>query len=129
MKCVCKQDLQQMEIIQLKLWVAQAKYPNESQILNYSFIFIHTIVYDFVTFCVPVTETGCMARQRGLLGGRGTGSRSALSSHSPGVKTKVTGQSFLSTTRPPGYERVYLPLCKVADTSFHIQGDEDHQLF
>ena len=26
-------------------------------------------------------------------------------------------------TRPPGYERVYLPLCKVADTPFHIQGD------
>ena len=24
-----------------------------------------------------------------------------------------------------GYERVYLPLCKVADTPFHIQGDED----
>ena len=22
-----------------------------------------------------------------------------------------------------GYERVYLPLCKVADTPFHIQGD------
>ena len=25
--------------------------------------------------------------------------------------------------RPLGYERVYLPLCKVADTPFHIQGD------
>ena len=24
---------------------------------------------------------------------------------------------------PLGYERVYLPLCKVADTLFHIQGD------
>ena len=24
---------------------------------------------------------------------------------------------------PLGYERVYLPLCKVADTPFHIQGD------
>ena len=24
--------------------------------------------------------------------------------------------------RPLGYERVYLPLCKVADTPFHIQG-------
>ena len=23
-----------------------------------------------------------------------------------------------------GYERVYLPLCKVADTPFHVQGDE-----
>ena len=23
-----------------------------------------------------------------------------------------------------GYERVYLPLCKVADTPFHIQGDD-----
>ena len=26
--------------------------------------------------------------------------------------------------RPIGYERVYLPLCKVADTPFHIQGNE-----
>ena len=26
--------------------------------------------------------------------------------------------------RPLGYERVYLPLFKVADTPFHIQGDE-----
>ena len=25
---------------------------------------------------------------------------------------------------PIGYEKVYLPLCKVADTPFHIQGDE-----
>ena len=24
---------------------------------------------------------------------------------------------------PLGYERVYLPLCRVADTPFHIQGD------
>ena len=24
--------------------------------------------------------------------------------------------------RPLGYEKVYLPLCKVADTPFHIQG-------
>ena len=28
------------------------------------------------------------------------------------------------TFRPLGYERVYLPLCNVADTPFHIQGDE-----
>ena len=28
-----------------------------------------------------------------------------------------------STCRVLGYERVYLPLCKVADTPFHIQGD------
>ena len=26
--------------------------------------------------------------------------------------------------RPLGYERVYLPLCKVADTPFQVQGDE-----
>ena len=26
--------------------------------------------------------------------------------------------------RPLGYERVYMPRCKVADTPFHIQGDE-----
>ena len=25
--------------------------------------------------------------------------------------------------RPLGHERVFLPLCKVADTPFHIQGD------
>ena len=30
----------------------------------------------------------------------------------------------LTTIRPLGYERVYLPLYKVADTPFHIQGDE-----
>ena len=28
------------------------------------------------------------------------------------------------TRRALGYERVYLPLCEVADTPFHIQGDE-----
>ena len=28
------------------------------------------------------------------------------------------------TLRPFGYERVYLPLHKVADTPFHIQGDD-----
>ena len=26
--------------------------------------------------------------------------------------------------RPLGYERVYLPLCEVADTPFRIQGEE-----
>ena len=26
--------------------------------------------------------------------------------------------------RPLGYERVYLPLCKVPDTPSHIQGDD-----
>ena len=31
------------------------------------------------------------------------------------------GDSFIS--RPLGYERVYLPLYKVADTPFHIPGD------
>ena len=30
----------------------------------------------------------------------------------------------LTTDRPRGCERVYLPLCKVADIPFHIQGDE-----
>ena len=28
--------------------------------------------------------------------------------------------------RPLGYERVYLSLCKLADTPFHIQGDKLH---
>ena len=32
----------------------------------------------------------------------------------------IWGRKF----RPLGYERVYLPLCKVADTPFHIQGDD-----
>ena len=32
--------------------------------------------------------------------------------------------TFMTLKRPLGYERVYLPLCKVADTLFHIQGDE-----
>ena len=31
---------------------------------------------------------------------------------------------LLRTYRPLGYERVYLPLCKVADTPFYIQGDD-----
>ena len=30
--------------------------------------------------------------------------------------------------RPLGYERVYLPLYKVADTPFHIQGDEESEI-
>ena len=30
----------------------------------------------------------------------------------------------LSIYRPLGYERVYLPLYKEADTPFHIQGDD-----
>ena len=30
----------------------------------------------------------------------------------------------VNTHRPLVYERVYLPLCQVADTPFHIQGDE-----
>ena len=29
-----------------------------------------------------------------------------------------------NTNRPLGYERVSLPIYKVADTPFHIQGDE-----
>ena len=32
--------------------------------------------------------------------------------------------SLRTIYRPLGYGRLYLPLCKVADTSFHIQGDE-----
>ena len=31
---------------------------------------------------------------------------------------------ILGIFRPLGYERVYLPLCKVADTPFHSQGDD-----
>ena len=31
---------------------------------------------------------------------------------------------YSAAYRSLGYERVYLPLCKVADTPFHIQGDD-----
>ena len=31
---------------------------------------------------------------------------------------------WMSASRPLGYGRVYLPLCKVADTPFHGQEDE-----
>ena len=34
----------------------------------------------------------------------------------------VNVSCLLGIYRPLGYERVYLPLCKVADTPFHIQG-------
>ena len=37
---------------------------------------------------------------------------------------KVRNKQQSGTIRPLGYERVYLPLCKVADTPFHIQGDK-----
>ena len=33
-------------------------------------------------------------------------------------------KSLIDKIRPLGYERVYLPLCKMADTPFHIQGDD-----
>ena len=36
-------------------------------------------------------------------------------------------QSFSSWNRPLGYERVYVPLYKLAGTPFHIQGDEIFQ--
>ena len=35
----------------------------------------------------------------------------------------ITKRTFLDK-RPIGYERVQLPLCKVEDTPFHIQGDD-----
>ena len=34
------------------------------------------------------------------------------------------GGSINNSPPPLGYEKVYLPLCKVAYTPFHIQGDE-----
>ena len=37
------------------------------------------------------------------------------------LEVKQTGPIFY---RPLGYERVYLPLFQVADTPFHIQGDD-----
>ena len=39
-----------------------------------------------------------------------------------GPTSKTLGRRCIY--RPLGYERVYLPLYKVADTPFHIQGDE-----
>ena len=40
-------------------------------------------------------------------------------------------QCVLTTViyRPLGYERVYLPLYKVADTPFHIQGDDIYTVY
>ena len=40
------------------------------------------------------------------------------------IKIYVMSCGAWMTILPLGYERVYLPLCKVADTPFHIQGDE-----
>ena len=31
---------------------------------------------------------------------------------------------MFTSYRSLGYERVYLPLCQIADTPFHIQGDD-----
>ena len=39
------------------------------------------------------------------------------------VGSSKIGMILMRTFRPLGYERVYLPLWKVADTPFHIQGD------
>ena len=39
-------------------------------------------------------------------------------------EVKIVLLCFRETFRPLGYERVYLPLCKVADTPFYIQGDD-----
>ena len=33
-------------------------------------------------------------------------------------------EKSINIIRPLGYEKVYLPLCKVADTLYHIQGDD-----
>ena len=43
-----------------------------------------------------------------------------LISHSNSVVCRIN--------RPLGFERGYLPLCKVADTPFHIQGDKIKRL-
>ena len=41
------------------------------------------------------------------------------------VQSKVI---FIGTYRPFGYERVYLPLFKVADTTFLIRGDDMYRI-
>ena len=42
----------------------------------------------------------------------------------PKVCHRFEGYVSIASYCPLGYERVYLPLCKVADTPFHIQGDD-----
>ena len=37
---------------------------------------------------------------------------------------KMYNDIMCTIIRYLGYERVYMPLCKVADTPFHIQGDD-----
>ena len=47
------------------------------------------------------------------------------------VHTRTMCRSMVSEPsiyRPLGYERVYLSLCKVADTPFHIQGDDIYNI-
>ena len=39
------------------------------------------------------------------------------------IKAKYK-RALITSYRPLGYERVDLPLCRVADTPFHIQGDD-----
>ena len=39
-------------------------------------------------------------------------------------KISFLPHNVIGLIRPLEYERVYLPLYKVADTPFHIQGDE-----
>ena len=86
----------------------------------------------------PGTEgTGAAqpAYQGGWEGGRGGGGLlGALPLHSDGCPLSLRKQwggleggskvrlASVWTLRPLGYERVYLPLYKVADTPFHIQG-------
>ena len=43
------------------------------------------------------------------------------------LNTVLEEKDEIISNRPFGYERVYLPLWKVADTPFHIQGDEMYQ--
>ena len=42
----------------------------------------------------------------------------------PALKVYKTRGVSQIIYRPLGYERVYLPLCEVADTPFYIQGDD-----
>ena len=45
------------------------------------------------------------------------------------VLCTMNNPCIYSIRRHFGYERVYLPLYKVADTPFHIQGDEEHRAY
>ena len=49
--------------------------------------------------------------------------RGLISKNSTHAESRLITIVIQGTCCPLGYERVYLPLCQVADTPFHFQGD------